>query len=170
LDFTIDQIEPGVECGPDFTASRDGHAVAVEVTRFRSNPCHPGPSRIEWGPYGNPERDEKRAHKKIVQKQRQADMLRADECVVALWNDDEDMEETEVEEAVRFWRNEARRTQRPTTLGFVVYGSGWRRLSGSQLHVFPAVPCPHDEVWMRDFERGTPLDTIVLDGIRRLQR
>ncbi len=75
---------------------------------------------------------------------------------LAVWNDDGDMEETEVAEAAHRLREEQAQQdrQRPTDLTFVLYNSGWVNCAtNQQFYAYPVRPKPHHERWMAEFER-----------------
>lgn len=90
-------IEPKGAEGPDLSVCRDGHSAAVEVTRFRK--MHEGPPMASpsdmpriFRSYGDPLRDVRKVREKVTSKFRQ---LRKGTGIVAVWNDDEDLEELE---------------------------------------------------------------------------
>lgn len=104
-------LEPlGELKGPDLRIARDGGFAFVEVTRFR--PINPGPPPISakelGGPflleeYGTPQRDIIKAFRRIRNKFAQ---LGNERGLIAIWNDDGDLEELEVEQAVREIRSD----------------------------------------------------------------
>jgi hypothetical protein len=145
-------IEPLGKKGPDLQVSRDGKSVLVEVAHFRT--VHQGPPHLtsEDGgslndlvliEYGNPQRDVTKAWSKILEKFGQVGDL---ESIIALWNDDEDMEELEVEAAVRDLVIDAMKgiQKLPKGLMFVLYGSSW--VGRQQFYCFPlhVVEKPYD--------------------------
>ena len=136
------EIEPLGPKGPDLKIIRDGHPILVEITRFRK--IYPGPPVLDLSDentilptYGNPPRDIRKAFEKILKKFPQ---VGDDEAIIAIWNDDEDMEEVEVNTAVIDLRNDAaqERINLPIGLLFVLYGSKWVGGVGNrQLYCFP---------------------------------
>ena len=123
---------------PDLKATREGHEIYIEVKRFRI--VHPGPPPLPEGEftleeYGNPDRDIRKTLQNIEDKLRQ---LPPAHSVIAIWNNDEDLEELEVQDAV-----EHLSLRPPEDLLFVVYG--WpqcvlRNAPPQQLFCFPAKP------------------------------
>jgi hypothetical protein len=90
-------IEPTGAKGPDLSVCRDGHLVAVEVTRFRK--MHEGPPMASpsdmpkiFQLYGDPLRDVRKVREKVTSKFRQ---LKEGTGIVAIWNDDGDLENLE---------------------------------------------------------------------------
>jgi hypothetical protein len=145
-------IEPLGKKGPDLEVSRDGKRVLVEVAHFRT--IHQGPPHLTsedgsslndlvFTEYGNPQRDVTKAWSKILEKFGQVRDL---ESIIALWNDDEDMEELEVEAAVCDLVMDAMKgiQKLPKGLMFVLYGSSWVRRQ--QFYCFPlhVVEKPYD--------------------------
>ena len=136
------EIEPLGQKGPDLKIIRDDHQVLVEITRFRK--IYQGPPVLDLSNenailpiYGNPTRDIRKAFEKIVRKFTQ---VSNEEAIIALWNDDEDMEELEVRTAVAYLRNDATegRINLPSGLLFILYGSKWVGGVGNrQLYCFP---------------------------------
>jgi hypothetical protein len=130
-------FEPTGKKGPDLLITRDGTSATVEVTRFR--PMNPGPSGLnevecqsgEWilEPYGDPERDINRSFGKVMAKFNQAI---APHSIIAVWNDDDALEEIEMSTAVRDLRQVR---GLPAGLDFVIYGSPW--IDRAQLRTFP---------------------------------
>jgi len=143
LGFQV-EIEPFGRKGPDLKVSRDGHQVVVEITRFRK--IYPGPPEFdlsdeneesELSDYGNLHRDVRKSFEKLLSKFSQV----ADkQSIIAIWNDDGDLEEFEVEIAViRLSTNATRPILGvPNGLLFVTYGSQWVRAGDhKQLYCFP---------------------------------
>jgi len=90
-------IEPEGAEGPDLSVCRDEHSAAVEVTRFRR--VHEGPPTASPADipeilpnYGDPLRDVRKVREKVTSKFRQ---LREGTGIVAIWNDDGDLDELE---------------------------------------------------------------------------
>jgi hypothetical protein len=101
LHFDV-QIEPLGRRGPDLKVSRDNHEAFVEVTRFRKVSSGPPPldlsdENLVLQVYGNPLRDIQKTFDKLVAKFRQVQDAQA---IIAIWNDDGDLEELEVQAAV----------------------------------------------------------------------
>jgi hypothetical protein len=111
--------EPDGRAGPDLAVRSGDATFAVEVARFR--PMNDGPPPLEefLQVYGNPDRDLAKSMTKITGKFRQIGDRPA---IVALWNDDEALEDPEVRMAAGGLRRSA---QRPAGLVGVVYGSKW---------------------------------------------
>lgn len=90
-------IDPKGAEGPDLSVCRDEHSAAVEVTRFRR--VHEGPPTASPADipeilpnYGDPLRDVRKVREKVTSKFRQ---LREGTGIVAIWNDDGDLEDLE---------------------------------------------------------------------------
>ena len=90
--------------------------------------------RGEWllEPYGDPQRDVAKSIRKVRDKFRQAIGLHA---IIAVWNDDEALDELEIRTALRGLQHDPRL---PAGLELVVYGSPW--VGRSQLYSFPMKP------------------------------
>jgi hypothetical protein len=136
----LPSFEPTGSHGPDLLIARDGTSATVEVTRFRG--LNPSPAvlteaaylRDEWllEPYGNPQRDVAKSIRKVRDKFRQAI---APHAIIAVWNDDEALEELEMRIALRDLQQDLRL---PAGLELVVYGSPW--VGHFQLYSFPMKP------------------------------
>lgn len=141
LEFEL-EIEPTGRKGADLQVTRHSATALVEITRFRR--MHDGPIDLSiargdprLGEYGDIDRDWGKAHEKILKKLRQ---VRGDTSIIAIWNDDGDLEEIEVELAVNglVADHDAGRTPLPEGLMFVLYGSRWvSGATGKQFYVFP---------------------------------
>jgi hypothetical protein len=83
-------------------------------------------------PYGNPRRDVAKSIRKVRDKFRQAI---APHAIIAVWNDDEALEELEVSIALRDLQQDP---HLPAGLELVVYGSPW--IGHFQLYSFPMKP------------------------------
>ncbi len=138
LGFHID-VEPLGSKGPDFRISREGQEILVEVTRFRK--INPGPPPIDLSeeipmlaPYGNMPRDIRKAFDKVLAKFSQ---IPDEAAIIAIWNDDGDLEEIEVEMAVRDILTDAKQNilSIPHGLQFILYGSEW--VGSKQLYCYP---------------------------------
>lgn len=139
-------VEPSGRKGPDFSVSRGGVCATVEVSRFTQ--VNPGPPA--WNgddllvQYGDPQRDVNKAASKIRGKYPQ---LTGDCAILALWNDDDALEDFEIEAAVQDLASDP---DRPASLQFVLLGSAWHR-PGHDLLCFPFEPM-NDSVrpWVDD--------------------
>lgn len=166
------EVEPCGRRGPDLAISKQGQRAYVEVTRFRRINCSlfdkesREPQNEGVFEYGNIARDSRKSYQKILSKFRQT----ADgDSIIAIWNDDEDLEECEVQCAVDALRRDAETNANPapTGLAFVIYGSKWissnLNLQEKQYYCFPMKSdlSPHCEQWMRD------LDRVTLPDVRR---
>lgn len=133
--------------GPDLRISRDDYCAFVEVKYFQR--MHPGPPNISLSDenflddtflleqYGNPERDIKKAKCRIKEKLEQ---VKSGASIIALWNDDEDLEDIEVEQvAYQLCDDNAQgRLSLPNGLLFILYASYLVLLGRSQqLFCFP---------------------------------
>ena len=127
-------IYPEGSEGPDLLIRKNGESSYVEVTRFRKDgegpPPMPDDSENHQLPgYGSPQKDQRKANNKIFHKFRQTGTLPS---AVAIWNDDGDMEDVEVEAA----SGEIRiNPLRPPNLEMVLYGSKW--IGDRQFYAFP---------------------------------
>lgn len=135
----LPSFEPTGSQGPDLLIARDGTSATVEVTRFRAINSGPAASskediRGEWllEPYGNPQRDVAKSTRKVRDKFRQAI---APHAIIAVWNDDEALEELEMRIALRDLQHDP---CLPAGLELVVYGSPW--VGRSQLYSVPMKP------------------------------
>lgn len=161
LGFQV-EIEPFGGKGPDLRVSRNGHSAIVEVMRFRK--MYPGPTVIdptaidptddyqELPAYGDPGRDIRKTFGKIRWKFRQTENA---EAIIAIWNDDEDLEDTAVLMAVHDIRRDTARSLLlpPIDLLFVLYGSKWVRAGDrKQLYCFPLRDSeqPHQVTWQQE--------------------
>lgn len=143
LGFSV-EFEPMGDRGPDLGISRDGHNVVVEIRRFRK--VTDGPPVLSFDDfddenfvlpeYGNIPRDVRKAFEKIRDKFRQIGNQKG---IIAIWNDDEDLDEIEVMEAVYNIRKDVSRgvLEAPDELLFVLYGSKWIGAGKRQLLCFP---------------------------------
>ncbi|MGD9676190.1 MAG: hypothetical protein AB7V19_05860 [Candidatus Bipolaricaulia bacterium] len=162
-------VEPTGREGPDLSIARDGHSAAVEVTRFRK--MNEGPSRAVPAnlpnilpEYGDPLRDIRKVRDKVTSKFRQ---LRKGTGVVAIWNDDGDLEELEAYEGVAEIAHEAMTGVLcvPPGLYLVVCTSHWVSPgTPQQVHCYELQPsCPlHFQHWKADLDTS-----LVRDLIRR---
>lgn len=111
--------EPNGSAGPDLAVRSGDTTFAVEIARFRPMNEGPPPLGEFLQVYGNPDRDVAKSITKITGKFRQISDRPA---IIALWNDDEALEDLEVRVAAADLRQSA---QRPAGLVGVVYGSKW---------------------------------------------
>ncbi|HLJ27895.1 MAG TPA: hypothetical protein VKY85_14390 [Candidatus Angelobacter sp.] len=133
-------FEPTGAKGSDLQITCDRTSATVEVTRFR--PMNLGPSALskeeeqsgEWilEPYGDPRRDVAKSLRKVRDKFRQAI---APHAIIAVWNDDEALDELEMSMALCDLKQDPRL---PAGLDLVVYGSPW--IGRFQLYAFPMKP------------------------------
>lgn len=136
----LPSFEPTGSHGPDLLIARDGTSATVEVTRFKA--INPGPAALskeeylggEWllEAYGNSRRDVAKSVRKVRDKFRQAS---APHAIIAVWNDDEALEELEMCIALRDLQQDPRL---PAGLELVVYGSPC--VGHFQLYSFPMKP------------------------------
>jgi hypothetical protein len=159
-------FEPTGAHGPDLLVTREGISASVEVTRFRAmNPGPPTLSKEEFHrggwllePYGNPQRDVAKSLGKVRDKFRQAIALHA---MIAVWNDDEALEEIEMRMALRDLQQDPRL---PAGLDLIVYGSSW--IGSSQLYVSAMKPHLDASIkeWAQQIESisvGAAVDTAL---------
>jgi len=161
LEYIV-EIEPLGRKGPDLRISQDDHQILVEIMRFRKvTPELPtldlSDPHAFLPEYGNPPRDIRKAFQKILNKFSQVD---SGESIIAIWNDDEEMEELEVNTAVFNLRNDAieHNLSLPSGLLFVLYGSKWVRAGDNkQLHCFPFrhLSCPRQIALHRRLDSST---------------
>jgi hypothetical protein len=151
-------IEPLGNKGPDLGISRDGYSAIVEIMRFRK--VHPGPpmdslnGALLLSQYGNPVGDIRKAFGKLLAKFPQ---VKGENAIIAIWNDDGDLEELEVHGAVTELSNDAKQgiLSLPCGLLFVIYGSPWLSGDQRQLYCFPFLHQDQTEPiarWQGEFE------------------
>lgn len=157
LGFAV-EFEPSGAKGPDLGITRDREQAIVEIMRFRQ--VFPGPPVLDPADenlilpeYGNPPRDIRKAYEKIRAKFPQVGNLQG---IIAIWNDDEDLEEVETRIAVSDIRNDVGEdiSSLPSGLLFVLYGSKWE--GDKQLYCFPfrRLGQPH-QAWKTELEMAT---------------
>jgi hypothetical protein len=139
--------EPLGKEGPDFRIDRDDMQIMLECMRFRR--VHPGPFEEGFSDdstdieYGDINRDIQKACSKIKYKDHQ---VTGYPSLIAIWNNDGDLEELEVSLAIRqlIADSNAKRYPLPQGLMAVVYGSSWKnQVSGKQVFCFEVVePAP----------------------------
>lgn len=160
LGFQV-RLEPLGEKGPDLEISRDSHTAVVEVKRFRQ--VSPGPLRISLSnkeflddtfllePWGDLEKE---VNKCISQIRKKFKQVGDKASIVALWNDDEDLDEVGHEEAVRRLHDYAGQdsSSLPSGLMFILYGSNWCR-PRQQFYCFPLRILKKPYInWIQDIE------------------
>jgi len=171
LGFQV-RLEPLGKKGPDLEISRDGHIAVVEVKRFRQ--INPGPLKISLSdkefldntfllePWGDLEREVNKCISRIGEKFKQVGDRAS---IIALWNDDEDLDEIGHEETVRRLRDYAAQgASHPSGLLFVLYASNWCR-PRQQFYCFPlrVLEKPHIN-WVQEIEScfvGTIMQRIL---------
>ena len=136
------EIEPYGNKGPDLRISSDSHEAVIEIMRFRK--VYPGPPVLDLHDedsilpeYGDISRDIRKAIEKISKKFQQVE---SKDSIIAIWNDEEELDELEVDTAVQDLINDAKYNiiTLPNGLQFVLYGSKWFRAGDKkQLHCFP---------------------------------
>ena len=157
LGFEV-EFEPSGNKGPDLGIKRDGQQAIVEIMRFRK--IYSGPpvlnmedENLVLPAYGNPPRDIRKSFEKILAKFPQVGNQQG---IIAIWNDDEDLDEAETETAVYNIRSDANKgiLSLPTGLLFVLYGSKW--IGNKQLYSFPFryLNQPY-ETWKTELEIST---------------
>ncbi len=162
LDFDI-EFEPEGNQGPDLMVKRDNFKAIVEVKRFRkTNPDLPilnlDDKDSTLPEYGDIPRDVRRAFDKILDKFRQVEYQKG---IIAIWNDDEELEEVETDTAVYNIRDDGKKglLKIPEGLLFVLYGSKW--IGNKQLHCFPFQSLEQPfEIWKTELEKATVFEHI----------
>lgn len=133
------EFEPSGSKGPDLGIARDGQRAIVEIMHFRK--IYPGPPELDLADknpvlleYGDPPRDIRKAFEKVLDKFPQVGNQQG---IIAIWNDDEDLEELETEISVNDMLNDSKNVHLslPRGLLFVLYGSKWPR--DQQFYCFP---------------------------------
>ncbi len=166
------EVEPQRKDGPDLGISRDNRYAVVEVMRFRK--VYQGPLTLDvtrelgvFPEYGNPSRDIQKSFHKILTKFRQ---VQNDESIIAIWNDDADLEESEVKGATARVRDATAQgsLNSPSGLLFILYGSNWIKTENRrQLYCFP-VRClaqGHQRTWQQELESFT-VEQLVQEALR----
>lgn len=166
LNFDV-EMEPLGKKGPDIKIARNGHDALVEIKRFRE--IYPGPpifspSMSKLPVYGNPTRDTYKVYQAIKEKTSQ---LSDQTSIIAIWNDDNDMEEIEAKWAVRALWEEIEQGSKVRGLVLVVYGSKWK--GEQELYCFPvksSIP-PHIESWTKELNSAR-VNELIKQAIDRL--
>lgn len=162
LGFEV-EFEPAGNRGPDLGIKRDNENVVVEIMRLRK--INSGLSLLNLDDenfilpeYGNIPRDIRKAFDKILTKFRQVENRKG---IIAIWNDDEELEEIEVEAAAYDIRTDVKEglLTIPDGLLFTLYGSKW--IGNKQLYCFPFqnLEQPY-ETWKTELEQATVFDHI----------
>ena len=163
LGFTV-TVDPFGPEGPDLEISRGGYRAVVEITRFRK--IYPGPLTFDFSDdgedaelsqYGDPQRDINKSFEKLRDKLSQ---VGDESSIIAVWNDDGDLVEWEVEEAVARLCRSAERciVTLPDRLLFILYGSQWVRAGDHrQLYCFPVRSSmePDHSLWQQELAAST---------------
>jgi hypothetical protein len=157
LGFEI-EFEPAGNQGPDLGIVRDNHRAMVEIMRFRR--IHSGLPLLNLDDedlilpeYGNPPRDIQKAFEKILAKFPQ---IEGRQGIIAIWNDDEELEDIETEIAVHNIRADVSKGSLsiPDGLLFALYGSKW--IGDKQLYCFPFRRLEQPfETWKAELEMAT---------------
>ena len=130
-------VEPLGKKGPDLKISRNGYEIFVEVSRFRLVNLGTGKVSTHLEEYGNLEKEFIKTLEKILGKFRQVGDKNS---VIAIWNDDECLDDLAARFAVKHLSDEKyRKVYRvPDNLLFVIYGSNWINISQKrQLYCYP---------------------------------
>jgi len=155
-------IEPFGSKGPDLSVSQDGDRTIVEVTRFRKIYAGPPPlegsgKNLRLSEYGNPGRDIRKAFGKLQSKIVQVE---GEQAIIAIWNDDGELDDLEVGIAVKDLCDDADRgnLSLPQGLLFVLYASPYTSVKDQkQFYCFPLRHADRLQQinWERKFERST---------------
>lgn len=158
------EFEPAGNRGPDLSIERDGEKAVVEIMRFRKvNSGLPllnlEDENLILSEYGNIPRDVRKAFNKILAKFRQVENQKG---IIAIWNDDEELEEIETETAVYNIRTDVKKglLTIPDGLLFALYGSIWE-IGNKQLYCFTFQNLEQPfETWKTELEKATVYDHI----------
>ena len=155
-------IEPKGADGPDLSVSRHEYSAAVEITRFRR--VHEGPPAAQAGDipgvlpvYGDPLRDVRKVRDKVTSKFRQ---LREGTGIVAIWNDDGDLEELEACQGVAEIAHDVMRgvLAAPPDVFLVIYASEWTHCRQQQqvfcFELRPELP-DHQRRWAKELSSSS---------------
>jgi len=169
------EIEPLGKQGPDLKVSRDGNHAFVEIMRFRK--IYPGPpefnlsdGRETLSDYGNIKRDVEKAFGKILNKFSQ---VGNGNSIIAIWNDDGDMDDIHVKTAVMKLVEDANKKiiLLPEGLFAVIYGSEWVHIGDKkQLYCFPLKRSQHSyqATWQKELESMT-IREFINKALNKLQ-
>jgi len=153
------EFEPAGNRGPDLGIERDHERAVVEIMRFRK--INSGLPLLNFEnenlilpKYGNIPRDIRKAFNKLLAKFRQ---LENQKGIIAIWNDDEELEEAETETAVYNVRADVKKglLTMPDGLLFALYGS-ISQIDNKQLYcfAFQNLEMPF-ETWKTELEKET---------------
>ena len=156
LGFEV-EFEPAGNRGADLGIKRDGEKAVVEIMRFRKiNSGLPllnlEDDNLILPEYGNIPRDIRKAFDKILAKFRQIENQKG---IIAIWNDDEELEEIETEAAVYDIRADVKKglLKIPRGLLFALYGSKW--IGNKQLYCFSLQNFEQPfETWKTEIEKA----------------
>jgi hypothetical protein len=162
LGFEV-EFEPAGNRGADLGITRDGEKAVVEMMRFRKiNSGLPllnlEDENLVLPEYGNIPRDIRKAFDKILAKFRQVENQKG---IIAIWNDDEELEEVETETAVYNIRADVKKELlvTPDGLLFALYGSKW--IGNQQLYCFPFQNLEQPfETWKTEIEKADVFSVI----------
>lgn len=155
LNFMV-EFEPLGKKGPDLMISKENNSCHVEITRFRK--MYPGPSHSEFQQYGNSERDTQKAFNKIINKFEQ---LKYHPSILAIWNDDGDLEDTEVKFAIQELLTISHYNI-PRSFKFILYSSNWCTIDNTNIYCYPiCLPLKRPyNFWSEKFEESNFIDRI----------
>ncbi len=156
LGFEV-EFEPMGNRGADLGIMRDGEKAVVEIMRFRKiNSGLPllnlEDENLVLPEYGNIPRDIRKAFDKLLAKFRQVENQKG---IIAIWNDDEELEEVETDTAVYNIRADVKKELLviPDSLLFALYGSKW--IGNQQLYCFPFQNLEQPfEIWKTEIEKA----------------
>jgi len=162
LGFEV-EFEPAGNRGADLGIMRDGEKAIVEIMRFRKiNSGLPllnlEDENLILPEYGNIPRDIRKAFDKLLAKFRQIENQKG---IIAIWNDDEELEEIETEAAVYDIRNDVKKglLAIPSGLLFALYGSKW--IGNQQLYCYPFQDFEQPfETWKAEIEKADVFSVI----------
>ena len=151
------EFEPAGNRGADLGIMRDDEKAVVEIMRFRKiNSGLPllnlEDENLILPEYGNIPRDVRKAFDKFLAKFRQIENRKG---IIAIWNDDEELEEIETEAAVHDIRNDVKKglLAIPNGLLFALYGSKW--IGNQQLYCFSFQNLEQPfETWKTEIEKA----------------
>jgi hypothetical protein len=103
--------------------------------------------------YGDMTRDTNRVTAKVLGKLAQVE---GEQGVIALWSDDETVEEIEADLATSDLRNNRGSYAVPSSLRYVLFASSWIRTRDvRQYWAFPLGPTPVPDAWTQELEATT---------------
>ena len=154
LEFLVD-VEPHGKKGPDLAVKRDGHSLLVEVSRLRLKREMPTFTPEELPDIlpclGNPLPDVRRAYQKIHDK---ASQLGSEEGIIAIWNDDEILDEAHVKTAVHWLLEElrAKRLKGAEQVRLVLFHTNWISTQTHQEYFTWAVRSTETD-WLAEWQK-----------------